>query len=466
MSDPLQTNENNLAGIWGGKLRSVKSQFNSLQQKITAYVEIDEDLTLSRHLLLVAIAAFFVLFFIWANVARLDEVTRGEGRIVPSSEVQAIGVLEPGIIEEILVQEGSQVAAGQILLRLSDIQASSDYGASQSRSLALAAAIARLEVEASAQMDQISDIDFPAEIEEQAPKAVAEERNNFLANRRQFEDQRGILQQQLSQKNQEVAGLEKQVEDTQAVLKLQEEEKAVIEPLVKRGSAAKIELLQLERGLKEKSAQLNTVVSALTQAQAAVKESQSRLDELGTSARAKAQSELSAKKAELDEISQRLMALADRKTRTELRAPVSGTIQNIAVKTIGGIARPGQDIITLVPKDDELIVEAKIKPSDRAFLFPGQKAVVKITAYDYSVYGGLKAEVLDISADSIEDERKNIYYRVRLRTFDRALKHRGKDYPIIPGMVASAEILTGQKSVMEYLLKPLIKTIDRAFSER
>ena len=168
----------------------------------------------------------------------------------------------------------------------------------------------------------------------------------------------------------------------------------------------------------------------------------------------------------MKEIRERLSALKERKTRKEIRSPVSGTIQEISVKTIGGVVRPGEDFIKIVPKDDQLIVEAKVKPSDRAFIYPGQKAVIKITAYDFSIYGGLKGELLDISADTFEDEKGSSYYRVHLRTYETELRHHGEVLPIIPGMVASVDILTGHKTVMQYLLKPLIKTIDEAMNER
>jgi membrane fusion protein, adhesin transport system len=182
--------------------------------------------------------------------------------------------------------------------------------------------------------------------------------------------------------------------------------------------------------------------------------------------KAKAQAELSSKLIEMNEIKERLSALTERKGRTELKSPVSGTIQEISVHTIGGVVKPGEDIIKIVPKDDQLIVEAKVKPSDRAFIFPRQKAMVKITAYDFSIYGGLEGEVLDISADTIEDEKKNSYYRVRVRTYETQLKRKGEILPITTGMVASVDILTGKKTVMQYILKPFNKTLENAMTER
>lgn len=441
---------------------AVKDGVEKAQAHMLALFETDDDLTLSRHLLLAAITTFFAAFIIWANFAQLDEIARGQGKIIPSSDVQSVQVLEAGIVEEFLVREGQEVEAGQVLLRLSDIEASSDLGASRARYYGLLAAITRLQAEAEGR----EKLEFPAELVKEAPTSVNEEMNAFQANRLQIEGQVNILQQQLTQREQEVAELSTRIGDIQGVLRLQREQKSMVEPLVARGSAPKLELLQLEQTIREKTSEFNSASSSLPRARAAVDEAKARLKDIQTSARAKAQADLAAKQSELNEIKERLSALKERKTRTELRAPVNGTIQELGVKTVGGVARPGEDIVKIVPKDDQLIVEAKIKPSDRAFIYPGQKAMIKLSAYDFSIYGGLKGEVVDISADTIEDEKKNTFYRVRLRTYDTQLKRKGEILPIVPGMVATADILTGKKTVMQYLLKPLIKTMDVAFTER
>jgi len=443
-----------------------ESWFNEQLQKahghLLAFFDTDDDMPLSRHLLFVAIGAFFFLFVVWANLAVLDEVTRGEGKIIPSSDVQAIQTLEAGIVEAFLVREGDEVKAGQVLMRLSDIDASSDLGANRARYLGLLASITRLQAEAEGK----ATVEFPEEVMKGAPTSVTEELNSFRANQQQIQGQLSIFQQQLAQRQQEVRELEGRASDTRGVLSLQREEKAMVEPLVARGSAPKMELLQLERSIKEKTVELNSVLSNLPRAKSAAAEAQARIDDITTTMQAQAQTELSAKLTEMNEIKERLGALKDRKTRTELKSPVNGTVQQISVKSIGGITKPGEDVIKIIPRDDQLIVEARIKPSDRAFIYPGQKAIVKVTAYDFSIYGGLQAEVLDISADTIKDEKDNSFYRVRLRTKESELRRRGQVLPIIPGMVTSVDILTGHKTVMQYLLKPLIKTLTNAMGER
>ncbi len=439
-----------------------KQQLQKAEGHLLALFDTDDEMPLSRHLLFVAIGAFFVIFVLWANMAVLNETTRGEGKIVPSSEVQSVQTLEAGIIEEFLVHEGDEVHAGQVLMRLSDVDASSDLGANRARYMGLQAAVTRLQAEAEGK----TTVEFSKEVQEAAPTSVTEEMNAFLANQQQRMGQLNIFEQQLAQREQEVRELQGRVSDLQGVLALQKEQKAVIAPLVAKGSAPKLELLQLDQTIKEKSLELNSASTGLPRAKAAAEEARARINDIKTTSQAQAQMELAAKQREMNELKERLSALTDRKTRTELKSPVNGVVQEIKMKSVGGVVKPGEDIIKVVPKDDQLIVEAKIKPSDRAFIYPGQQAMVKVTAYDFSIYGGLKAEVLDISADTITDEKNNSFYRVRLRTHEKELKRRGQVLPIIPGMVTSVDILTGHKTVMQYILKPLIKTVSNAMSER
>lgn len=439
-----------------------KEQAGIARARAMAFFEVDDEMPLSKHLLLVFIFLFFVFFILWANFATLDEVTRGMGKIIPSSEVQAMQTIDAGIVDEILVKEGDQVEAGQILARLSDIEASSDLGANRARYLGLLASITRLQAEAEGK----SEVVFPAEVEKEAPNSVTEELNTFRANERQREGQKKVLQEQLTQREQEVDEINSRIGDLRGVIGMQRDEKNMIAPLVAKGSAPKLELLQLERAIKEKSAELNGLQASLPRSKTAVDEAKARLADLESTMKADAQKELAAKLTEMNEIRERLTALKERKTRKEIRSPVSGTIQDITVKTLGGVVKPGEDFIKIVPKDDQLIVEARVKPSDRAFIYPGQPAVIKLTAYDFAVYGGLKGELLDISADTFEDEKGDTYYRVRLRTYETQLKRKDEVLPIIPGMVASVDILTGKKTVMQYLMKPLIKTLDDAMNER
>lgn len=440
----------------------VKEKTDIVQAHTLAFFDTDDSLPLSKHLLFVAITVFFVAFFLWANIAKLDEVTRGEGKIIPSSEVQALQSLDPGIVDELLVKEGDFVKQGEILVRLRDIEAASDLGANRVRYLGLLASITRLQ----AQVEGRETVEFPEEVVKEAPESVYEEINAFKANKSQLGGQIKVLNKQVTQREQEVDELNGRIGDAKGVLYLQQKEMNIIRPLVDKGSAPRLELLQLQQQIQQQRSELNQLKKSVPRAQSAIEEATARIEEVRQTAQAEAQAELATKLTELNEIRERLSGLQERKGRTEIKSPVDGTIQELAANTVGGVVRAGEDIIKIVPEDDQLIVEAKVNPSDRAFIYPGQDAVIKITAYDFSIYGGLKGELLDISADTIEDEKGNVFYRVRLRTYEKELKRKGEVLPIIPGMVASVDILTGQKTVMQYLLKPLRKTLDNAMNER
>lgn len=434
---------------------------DKLTARADKFFETDEDLGLSQHMILLGVVAFVIAFIVWANWAALDEVTRGEGKVIPSSEIQKVSSLEGGIVEEFFVDEGDEVEAGQVLVKLSDIAASSELGSNEARMFGLQATITRLQAEVEGDMPSFSD-----EVMENAPQSVTEEMNAYRANQDKISSQETVIRSQISQRQQELNELQVRSSDIRSQLNLIKDEKAMIAPLVASGSAPKLELLQLDRSIKEKETELNGVLNAIPRARAAISEAQGRINEIKSQARAQAQTELSAKLIEMNAIRRGLSGIEDRRDRAEIRSPVNGYVKDLKVYTVGGVVQPGQEFIEIVPKDDQLLVEAKINPKDIAWLYPDQKAVVKITAYDFSVYGGLDGKLVSISPDAVTDEQGDSFYLVRVLTKENALKHKDEVLPIIPGMVASVDIMTGKKTVMEYLLKPFIKTLDRAMNER
>jgi adhesin transport system membrane fusion protein len=435
-------------------------------QKAEAYADryfmTDDELPLKTHMLLLVVFSFFVVFVLWASFATLDETARGEGQIIPTSEIQVIQNLEGGIVDQFFVTEGSTVKKDQPIMRLRDVGANSEFGSNQARYLGLMAAIIRLQAE----VEGKSTVEFTEEIQKGAPKSVVEELAAFRANQDKIGNQVRVLQEQLSQRKQEVSELTTRLRDLESVIRLSREEKSMIEPLVARGSAPKIELVQLERGIREKQTELNGVREAIPRANAAIAEAQARITEMKTTRTAEAQAELAAKTAEMSAVKEMLGALEDRKDRTEIRSPVNGTIKDFKINTVGGVVKPGDPIVEIVPIDEQLLVEAKIRPSDIARLRPNMPAMVKITAYDFTIYGGLKGEVADISADTIKNEKGESFYRVKVRTFESSLKRKGEVLPIIPGMIATVDIQTGHKTVMEYLLKPFVKTMQNSMNEK
>jgi adhesin transport system membrane fusion protein len=422
----------------------------------------DDELPLHRHLILVLMFAFFLFFILWASFATLDETARGEGQVVPAGEVQVIQNLEGGIVDAFMFKEGDIVKKDDVIMRLRDVGAQSDLGSNEAKYLGLMTSITRLQAEVEGKLV----VEFPEDLVAKAPQSVAEELNAFRANKDKLQGQVMVLEQQLSQRKQEVSELSGKVNDLSAVIRLSQEEKRMTEPLVARGSAPRIELLQLERAIKEKQTELNGAKSAIPRAQAAISEAEARIGEIKKSFIADAQMELAAKTAEMSTVKQMLGALEDKKDRTDVRSPVNGTIKDFKINTVGGVVKPGDPIAEIVPMDDNLLVEAKIRPSDIARLRPGLPAMVKITAYDFTIYGGLKGEVADISADTIKNEKGEFFYRVKVRTKENSLRRKGEVLPIIPGMIATVDVQTGKKTVMEYLMKPFLKTVENSMNEK
>ncbi len=413
------------------------------------------------YLLTVMSFLFLVVFGVWAHYAVLDEVTRGEGSVVPSRKTQVIQNLEGGILAEIRVREGDIVQEGDILVRIDNTQARASYDDVQSQYYSLLARIARIEA-----MLEERPIEFPPEVKENAPGAVRDQQALFDAQKRQLEAQISVLESQVKQRKQELEEMVARQEQLNSSLRIANEEMDITRPLVRNGVLPRVDLLRIERQVVDLQGELSTVRTAIPRLKTAIAEAGQRIDELVLSTRAELYQELETARAELNSIEQTVLAGQDRVTRTNVRSPVHGTIKAIHHTTVGGVIRPGEDILEIVPLDDTLLIEARIRPADIAFIRPGQEAVVKITAYDFSIYGGLKGEVENISADTIKDEEGESFYRVYLRTQETTLKRQGEELPIIPGMTATVEILTGEKSVLDYILKPILKARERALRER
>jgi len=412
-------------------------------------------------LLLFGVILFFAAAIAWAWWAQIDEVTRGQGTVIPSSQVQVIQNLEGGILKAILVKEGELVEAGQILLRIDDTSFAASLGEQKAAFYSLMGQIARLTAESEG-----SALEFPPELLAEARQVAVNERKLFNARRADLKSQLGILRKQVDQRRQELIELRGLLKQNRSGLVLLEEELQMTEPLVRNGVVPKINLLRLRREVNDLEGLINGTILALPRSKSAVQEATRRIEERYLNFRSEALRELNAQKAEFAQVEQAILAAKDRVLRTDLRSPVRGIVKQMNIRTIGGIVMPGMNLMEVVPLDDTLLVEARVLPADVAFLKPGQKATVKLTAYDFSIYGGLDAELVRISADTIVDERGESYYQIIVRTDKSELVHHGNVLPIIPGMVASVDILTGRKTVLDYLLKPILKARNRALTER
>ena len=408
------------------------------------------------------IIAFFLFLVVWACFAPIDEVTRGEGKAVPSSKVQKIQNLEGGIVAEIYAKEGEVVEIGQPLLRLDETRFASNVGETEADRLAMALRVQRL----SAEVDD-TPLKIDEELRKAAPSQAASEESLYNSRRQQLRDEIGGLEEQLVQRQQELREYTSKRAQYANSLQLLRQEIAMSEPLVAKGAISQVEILRLRRAEVETRGEMDATGLAIPRAEAAVREVKSKVEETRGKFRSEALTQLNEARTELNKATATSKALDDRVSRTLVTSPVRGIVKQLLVNTIGGVIQPGSDIIEIVPLDDTLVIEAKILPKDIAFLHPGQEATVKFTAYDFTIYGGLKAKLEQISADTITDEdKKTTYYLVRLRTDRSHLGSDEKPLLIIPGMVASVDILTGKKTIMSYLLKPIMKARAEALRER
>ena len=408
-----------------------------------------------------SVCACLLAALVWAHFAVLEEVTTGQGKAIPSSKVQVIQNLEGGIVSEIFVREGQVVNKGDTLLRLDDTRFLSNQGETEADRLALIARIERLTAEAEGRAPAL-----PEEVSRDAPQLAEDELALYRSRQQRLESEQRTLGEQYRQKEQELAEFRSKAQQYRSSLGLLQQELNMSQPLVASGAISQVELLRLRRSLVEQRGALEATNLAIPRAEAAMAEIKSKMQESQLAFRAEAFKELNEVRTELQKINATSVAIQDKVTRTTVTSPVRGVIKQLKVNTIGGVVQPGSDMLEIVPLDDSLLIEAKVRPQDVAFLHPGQKAMVKFTAYDYTIYGGLKANLELISADTITDEEGNSFYLIQVRTEKSHLGSDENPLLIIPGMVASVDIITGEKSVLAYLLKPVLKARSEAMRER
>ncbi|MEO5703218.1 MAG: HlyD family type I secretion periplasmic adaptor subunit [Gammaproteobacteria bacterium] len=413
-------------------------------------------------LILWASVLFIAIALIWAAYAQVDEVTRGVGKVIPSQQMQIVQNLEGGILAEMLVKEGEIVDKDQIILRIDDTRFSSSLREGSGNYLALKAKAARLKAES----DNTAFI-APEDVMQKEPQIVEQEAALFRSRQQELESNVGILKQQVSQRRQELAELRGRRDQLSRSHKLTAQELTMTKPLVAEGAISEVEVLRLERQVNEVRGELSATELAIPRVQSTYDEAVRKIEDMELAFRNKARVEYNETAVEVAKLSESNFAMKDRVSRTAVRSPVRGTVNRLLMNTAGGVIQPGMNLVEIVPLDDSLLIEARVRPSDIGFIHPGQKAIVKFSAYDFGIYGGLEATVDHISADTIRDnEKEESYYLVRVRTKQSYLGTKAKPLPIIPGMLADTDILTGKKTVMHYLLKPVLKAKERALTER
>lgn len=402
-----------------------------------------------------------ISFIVWASFAEIDEITRGEGKVIPYGQNQIIQNLEGGIVEEILVQEGDKVKKDQILLKINNSKSTSNQEANKIKYNELYAKKLRLEA-------LINDKPFmlPKTNDKNLQILLLKEKELYHTLKLQRMAEDNTLVEQIEQKKQEVKEAKAKVRTLQKSLEYVQEEIAMTEPMVKEGIKSKVDFLKLKREESEIINKIEAARLSIPRLKHTIEEFRSKRIKAKQDFINKLSEELNKTLAEMERIKAEQKALNDTVRRTIVKSPVDGIVQKLYVHTIGGVVKPGADLVEIVPTNNKLYLEIKIKPKDIAFIHPGAKAKIKVSAYDYSIYGGLAGKVVKISPDSITDKKDRTYYLIYVQTDKNYLGTKENPHYIIPGMIVNADIITGKKTIMQYILKPILKSKQYMFTER
>jgi len=411
------------------------------------------------------IAALFVAFTAWASFAEVDEIARGEGKVIPASKTQIIQASEAGVVQEIAVQIGQTVKKNDLIIRLDNSGNTSSLGEQQAKARALEARVARLKFEQSG--DLTGTFPCPADIQKAAPEICDNEQKLLVARRDNFEVKLSVLKSRLEQRKKELDEANANSDRLSKSLAVSDQETALVESMVKKGLMARTEQIRVEREQTDLHGQLTLAGETIKKSQAAITEAQLQVDELGLQLQQEAMGDLTEALADLSVVDETIRGATDKVARTDIRSPVDGIVNTLDVNTLGAFVQPGTVVAGIVPTSETLLVEARVSPRDVAFIQPGQDALIKVTAYDFSIFGGIEGKVSNITADSLVDQKTGEpYYQVRVATEKSTLQRNGKSYSIIPGMISTVDIKTGRKTILSYLLKPINKSREEAMSER
>ena len=411
--------------------------------------------------MLLAITALVVFLIAWSSLSEIEIITRGSGQVVPSSETQIIQSLEGGILKELLVNEGQHVKKGQILMRISDVAFSSEERGTEARTYSLLVKRARLSAEAAAE-----ELYIPSELANNVPEIVRNERALYESRQKQLTSAKDIL-------DNKIKTIKAQIQETRAEINrfrenktLLEEELAITKRMVAQQAVPKLEEIRLRRDLSDLNGKLDSRAEKVKGLAAELEAAQQERADQDNKFKSQALGELNEIETQINQLKENLKSIEDRVYRAELRSPVDGVVNEISVTTVGGVIEPAQSLMEIVPTEDALKIIARVQPSDIAFLKNGQSAKVKVSAYDPQRYGSLSGKLVRISANSVNDREGNIFFEIEVHTDQNHLDAGGVKLPITSGMVADVEIITGKRTIMDYMLKPILRARDKALTER
>ncbi len=412
-------------------------------------------------LLLFTITAFITFFFVWAAVTEIEEITRGQGQVVPSTEIQVVQSLEGGILQELLVKKGDVVKKGQVIMRLSDVQFSSEERGTQARFTALGAKKARLTAEANGKDFKISD-----DIRSKMPEIARNEQALYISRQKELEAAFSTQDENIKRAKADLAEVESEINRLSESKRLLNKELTITREMVAKRAVPKLEQIRLERESADIRGQINTHTQEKKGLLAALAGAENERAAQGDKFKSSALEELNEVETEIAGLKENLKSIGDRVDRREIKAPVDGIVNQIMLQTIGGVVEPAMKLVEVVPLNDKLKIVAQVKPNEIAFINVGALARVKISAYDPQRYGSLDAQITRVAANSTKDAEGNILFEIEVKTTKNHLGVVEKPLPIMPGMVADVEVITGKRTILNYLMKPFSRGFERALRER
>lgn len=434
------------------------------------YGQANEKPRLKIDLIFLSIISFVTICIIWATIAEVDELARGQGKVIPSSKIQAIQSLDGGLIEEILVKNGDEILKDQPLMKIDITRFQATLEENKESYNQWLAMKVRLEVEANLDLDKdIPKLKFPAKTHEIASDYIKSQKNLYKNRVEQLQTSLTVFDSQVQQKRQELAETKSRMQQSKSRLQLVKVERQTIKQLVQSGAKSKIDLITVEKDYQQIKGDLETFELTIPKIEYSITEAKNKKSERINEFRTEASKELQRISVEIKKVEARLVSDTDKIEKTVIKSSVDGTVKEIYMNTIGGVVQSGMTLMDIIPYSDHLLIEAKIDPKDIAFINPSQDVMIKLTAYDYSIYGGLNGKIIEISADSIIDKESKegkSYYKVVVQADKNFLEKDGKRLVIIPGMIASVDIVTGKKTIMDFILKPILKVKQNAMHEK
>lgn len=439
--------------------RNEEAEDIEFMEELEAAVRLKPSATSS--LMLASIGALVVIMLGWMSFSQIDEITHGEGQVVPSSEIQVVQSLEGGVLKELLVTEGEAVKKDQPLLKISDVAFASEERGTAAKQESLLVKKARLEAEASGKKFEI-----PEGLAEKVPVIARNEELLYQSRQRELANAKAILNSRIASAEAELSEVSAKITRLTQSRKLVQQELEITRKMVEQRAVPKLDEIRLNREVNDLGGQIKEAEQQRQGLQADLAAARKEREDQESKFKSQALGELNDVQTQLSQLNESLTAIGDRVDRSELRSPVDGIVNKIALKTIGGVVEPAMKLVEIVPTDDKLKIIARVPPSDIAFLHPGQPVKVKISAYDPQRYGALDGELVRIGANSVTDSKGNIFFEIEVRTKENYLGDKNAPMPITPGMVAQTEIITGERSILGYLMKPVLRAKDKALTER